>query len=997
MKNYKNFTKYSLLFAFSLVSLAAYAQPVNNTCLTATTVSGLNNWCSTSGQFTNVAATSSSFNTTCFNSANDVWFSFVAAAPSVTITVNGNTSGGSAGGTMTNPNVALITNPCGGTQTIVQCQASTSNIAQIHSGGLIVGQTYYILVDATIEGTFQLCVDNYNPIPDPQSDCIDAVVLCDKSPFTVQSVSGAGNDPDEAGSSSCLGSLGGNSESNSTWYVWVCDAAGSLTFDLTPSNPNDDLDFVLYELPNGIGDCANKIEQRCMASGNFTTPSPCMGVTGLNSTSTDVTESSGCSTGDDNFLQELTMVSGSTYALLINNFTSTGNGFGISFGGTGTFRGPVGDVILSDINADICAGETITVSDNSSYPSGNIASIEWYFGVDATPASATGAGPHSISYSSTGTKSIVHIVTSDEGCIVTGIETVEVNPCCSSLNQITASGTTTNVNCAPVLDGSIAVNFGTSFAPITYDWSDPTLSGNNLTGLGAGSYTVTMTDDIGCDTVLNFTITSPPPYQISNIIQQPTCAGGQDGSLTMNVAGGTPPYMYNFGTGFQTNPTIANIGNGIYNVTVRDANNCDTTMAIRVWEVEIELDTINQFLFPPSCFGYSDGSIAASPANGNPPFLYDWGSGFTPNNTLNNLTAGTYSLTVMDANLCQGIFNFTLTQPDSLQTSITKVDVSCFGGNDGEATVNVIGGVGNYQYLWSNQQTSATAIDLIAGNYTVMVADGNGCQQPATTIINQPPEIIIDSVQVVDVYCFGDSDGQITVFASGGTPPFEYSVNDTANFQTSNVLTGLSAGTYTVMVLDVFNCIVSQEVTVNQPWEFWIEAGPDQTVDLGYSVDIDALVNTNPPVTYNWTPLSGIMSCTDCEDPTITPFETTTYVVEATDSRGCTVYDSLTIFVDTKRPYFVPNAYTPNFDGTNDYFYVQGGPAISNVKVMKVFDRWGSLVFESENMQANDESIGWDGTFRGRRVDPAVFVYYIEIEFIDGYVEKLKGDVTLIR
>lgn len=335
-----------LFFSFLITWSSLYAQPANDDCLNAIFIPDVTNWCSGYEAYTSIGATPSGYGApTCAAGAlEDVWFTFVAQATDVTIVVNGKTGAGS-GGSLMLPIVVLYSGTCGGTINELECGQNNSNhIIEIYKGGLVIGETYYIRAMGFLPGggTFELCINNYNAPVIPTSDCPLASILCDKSSFVVQSVTGAGQDITELDDATCFnnGVPTVNNESNSTWFTWICDQAGPLEFTLTPNNPVDDLDFVLYELPNGIADCSNKQVLRCMASGDFIFPSKCMGPTGLKAGETDVDEPAGCANANQsNFLAPLQMEAGKTYALGINNFTSTGNGFSIEWGGTGTFRG----------------------------------------------------------------------------------------------------------------------------------------------------------------------------------------------------------------------------------------------------------------------------------------------------------------------------------------------------------------------------------------------------------------------------------------------------------------------------------------------------------------------------------------------------------------------------------------------------------------------------------------------------------------------------------
>jgi hypothetical protein len=170
------------------------------------------------------------------------------------------------------------------------------------------------------------------------SDCPQAVVLCDKNMAIFAQTVGAGNIITELDDATCF-SAGNNNESNSTWLSWTCEQAGSLTFIIAPLQQDDDIDFALYRLPNGIGNCTNKALIRCNAAGGITFPSPCMGPTGLSINEIEEEENAGCSDLDDNsFIAPIEMEADAVYALCVNNYTSSGQGFTISFDGSGTFK-----------------------------------------------------------------------------------------------------------------------------------------------------------------------------------------------------------------------------------------------------------------------------------------------------------------------------------------------------------------------------------------------------------------------------------------------------------------------------------------------------------------------------------------------------------------------------------------------------------------------------------------------------------------------------------
>ena len=979
--------------------IALAQQPANDECINAIPLTDVVNWCSQSAQFTTIGSTPSSQATpTCFPNTtpvNDVWFSFVAQANTVNISISGALPV-NPGGNISNPQFALYTGECDNL-TFLECasDAANDNVIQSFISELVIGQTYYIRVSARFgfRGTFRLCVNNYNEVPDPSGDCSTAVILCDKSSFTVPKVVGVGSQNNEIGNVGCNGPSCIISESSSTWYKWTCRDAGTLTFVLTPLNPADDLDFVVYELPNGIDNCNNKNPIRCMASGeNVGQPQSswisCTGATGLRTGENDANETCGCPAGNNNFLAPINMVAGRSYALVVNNFSNSGDGFTVEFGGTGTFLGPNANFSTQPMTA--CVGQPVTFTDQSSFI-GTITDWTWNFGPTATPISATGIGPHTVVFNRPGPKPVLLSVETDRGCVVSKVLTVNVE-CCS--DHFTADGAVTNLLCADQPTGAIDFQVSSAYPPYTYSWSGGQTT-QDVSGLLAGSFTVTVTDQATCSRALNFTLTQPPPLQTDTLIVKPTCNGGTDGSATLNPSGGVGPYQFDWqNTGFTSNNTLSNIPRGDYPVVVRDANNCLLPLVIPVRELELILDPQIQAIRPPLCTGDANGSIVVQIANGLPPFQYNWGNGFVSDNSLLNVPAGSYTVQVRDANLCIGEFEFNMEDHPPLALAFATVNTRCFQEANGTANVTASGGVGNFRYIWSTGAQGVMATGLAAGTYSVTVLDGNDCEITGDVTITEPDLLRLAVVDSTGLLCSYDTTGLIGIAATGGTPAYSYAV-DGINFQSSGVFTSLRGGVYQFTVRDAQGCLASTTGVVTAPPPLIVDAGPDQTILLGFSADIRAAVS-NPEARLGWMP-PDFLTCSDCLDPVASPVRTTTYILTAIDSNNCIAVDSLTIFLVLDRPVFVPNAFSPNDDGVNDNWTLFGGRAVRQVNVARIFDRWGALVFERINFPIGDEKLGWDGRFKDKPVNPGVFTYMAEVEFLDGVRILYEGDITVLR
>jgi len=1003
---------FSFLFLL-LCPIFLFAQPANDECGNALLIDDIAQTCSAVGQYSNEGATSTNFSggSCTSNNGNDVWFKFTAIATDLTLTVIGNTGGETAGGTLSQPEAELYITNCEGTDPGdasfqgLECERGTSSdVVELYQGGLVPGQTYHIRVQGRggREGTFQMCLNNYFPPVEPGSDIEIASVLCDKSKFVIQQVIGTGNDNDEAvGTCLSVPDFFGNlqpSEQSSTWFTWIAANDGSLAFTLTPLNPTDDLDFVVYELPNGLNNTDGKIALRCMASAP-----PCAGPTGLSLTSTDEFEDAGCDPGEDGFVSAIDMREGVAYGVLINNFSESGNGFSMEFGGDGEFQGPEPqiDAILSTSSNVICAGEDVTFTGaNSRFVAGLIIEYEWTFGVGAEATSVTGPGPHTVSYSEPGEKSVVLTLTTDLGCKISDIRSsvVVVEPCCEQLNGITESSNITNVDCnnpSGAIDLIINSNSTTDFI----EWSNNANS-EDISNLSPGDYMVTITNLATCRDSFPFTVDSIPPFEVTTNLTMPTCGGGTDGAIALNVQSdlNNGDILIDFGMGASQNTTLPNLSAGDYPITISDENGCTEMSVIELRELELLLDTNQVIIQMPTCFDFSNGRIAVSVANGQPGYEYDWndGNGFVTNSNLNNIPSNTYQLNIRDANLCAGVFEFTVDQPDELTLDIDTTNISCRGADDGMITTMVEGGTGDYQYQWNNNQTGEQITNLIEGTYSIVVVDDNDCQISGSATITEPSLIDLAIGDIQNAACFGDNTGSIAVIATGGNGNYEYSV-DATRFQSSSVLADLPAGDYTITVMDPRGCIETINASITQPESLVVDAGEDQTIDLGFSTDIQVV--TGPfgrTVDFSWSN-PDLLDCTGCPNPTVTPPTTTSFVVTITDETNCTATDSITVFVNPNRPLYIPNVFSPNLDGNNDRFTIFGGPAAALINELQIYDRWGNLVYNGKNLPMNSLQTGWDGLFDGKELPPGVYAFVAQVLFIDDVVETIGGDITLVK
>ncbi|MEM6268561.1 MAG: gliding motility-associated C-terminal domain-containing protein [Bacteroidota bacterium] len=379
--------------------------------------------------------------------------------------------------------------------------------------------------------------------------------------------------------------------------------------------------------------------------------------------------------------------------------------------------------------------------------------------------------------------------------------------------QINPNAVLTNVSCNGANDGSIATAPSGGSAPYNYLWTPGGATTAGITGLGPGNYTLQITDNLGCDTTLTFTIAEPPAITATPAVVNVTCNGAADGSITLNgVGGGTAPYQYSLNGGpFQTANAFTGLAGGTYSVTVRDANNCTVTLT-NISVTEPAAFTATPAVVPTSCNGSTDGSITINGVTGGTaPYQYSLNGGpFQAGNSFPGLGGGTYSVTVRDANNCTvTLTNLTVGEPPAITGTPAITPASCNGGNGGSIAINgVAGGTPPYQYSLNGGpfQAGNSFPGLAAGTYTVTVRDANNCTLLLPNLVVAEPPALTATTNLTNVSCNGASDGQIdAVNAAGGTPPYQYSLNG-GPFQAGNSFPGLGPGTYSLTVRDANNC-----------------------------------------------------------------------------------------------------------------------------------------------------------------------------------------------
>ncbi|MDP6908876.1 MAG: SprB repeat-containing protein, partial [Flavobacteriales bacterium] len=380
-----------------------------------------------------------------------------------------------------------------------------------------------------------------------------------------------------------------------------------------------------------------------------------------------------------------------------------------------------------------------------------------------------------------------------------------------------------NETCAGAMDGFIDLTITGGTAPYSYLWNPGSITTEDLTNIGAGTYTLVFTDANGCSFNGAFSITASPAINITETHQDVSCNGENDGSIDVSVSGGTPTFTYFWEPGGEVTQDLGGLGPGTYEVFVTDAAGCSDSLEVDILEPDVLV--LNASSTDASCNGVCDGTAGVTPTGGTAPYTYTWTPNVSTGATASSLCAGNYSVIVSDVNGCSDTASFTI-DDNQIQMVFTSTDISCNGTCDGSATASVTGNNPPFTYDWQPSGGNDTAAtNLCAGNYTLTVTDATGCEIVQPFTITEPDPIEI-SMAVTDVTCEGGSDGAIDLTVIGGVGPYTYQWFPMG--QTTEDISNLPAGDYSILVTDANGC-TSSAVTLGGAFSGGTLALPDGT------------------------------------------------------------------------------------------------------------------------------------------------------------------------
>ena len=549
---------------------------------------------------------------------------------------------------------------------------------------------------------------------------------------------------------------------------------------------------------------------------------------------------------------------------------------------------------------------------------------------------------------------------------------------------------------------------------VTYGWSGPggytanTPKASNITS--PGNYILIVTDKSnGCTSSATAVVTqdNAKPDLTANGGTL-TCTNNSQIQLTANSA--TTPVTWKWTGPNNFNSTLQNpdaFDPGTYTIVVTDTDNgCTEISTVSVISDETAPDlSVNNATI--DCINTSQTLTAVSATTG---VTYLW-TGPSTTSTSSSVVVtlpGNYVCEVTAPNGCKTLKNAVVTLNANLPTAVAKADgeinctnklvnVSNAGSSSGpEFVYNWTGPSG----FTSNQSNFDVAEP---GTYILVITNtSNGCTQ--TTQVDVPINKDLPTGLVTaekNPNCFGFSDGFINVTdVIGGTAPFVYAING-KSFSNSSQFQFLSDGTYKISIQDAAGCEYDTLITLEQPQKLVVDAGKDTTINWGevFTLGIQSVTPSGNIKSLIWTPALDSF-CVNCPNPKVQLFDAQLFTVTATDSAGCVATDKKLVLVKKERLVYIANTFSPNGDGNNDFFGIQVGQGIQEVTKFEIYDRWGSKLFKRDNFNPgpnSDSQNSWDGTFRGKKMNSGVFVYWALIKFQDGESILYKGDVTLQR
>lgn len=342
---------------------------------------------------------------------------------------------------------------------------------------------------------------------------------------------------------------------------------------------------------------------------------------------------------------------------------------------------------------------------------------------------------------------------------------------------------------------------------------------------------------------------------------------------------------------------------------------------------------------------------------------------------------------------CDSTFCFVAYFLSEATIEIVANPPTCDDADDGTLFADPFAGLPPYQYLWSTGATAPMIEDLAPGVYQLTLTDSKNCLAEKTIVLEAPPPLLINA-ELTEPTCHGQANGTMELVLSGGTP--EYTMFWQGDQTDVLFFDSLEAGTFAIDLEDSNGCRADTLLILGQPNPIVVSTVSDTSVVLGSSVDLNTTILSDFPYSVVWLPFVGL-DCSDCESPLATPVDSRSYQILVEDIQGCVGETEVQIDVLKNYEVYIPSAFSPNDDGANDYLQVYTGPDVASIERFTIFNRWGGVMMEEKNCNPEDLSCSWDGFYQNDRVEQGIYVYIVEVRFIDEEVRTFSGDVLLLR
>jgi len=644
------------------------------------------------------------------------------------------------------------------------------------------------------------------------------------------------------------------------------------------------------------------------------------------------------------------------------------------------FVNPLPNVTASVDNNIICLGDTVILS------SSNVVSYAWSNNINTNTSTDN---PYTYSPPLNGT----YIFT---------VEGTDNNACSNTASVSVLVRSLPNVNITVSPNDTICFNQEFSFTATggdSYSWANnvntdvSTVNPYNYTPLTEGDYSfyVTVTDVNNCSNIdtINTRVHYLPTVN-SSLITNVACKNENTGSIQVNVNNIAPPYTYIWNNA-QDSSTAVYLHAGTYTVTIIDDNNCEDSFYYTITEPAEELSaTVSSIT---STCSTNNGTAIVSASGGTPNYTYTWEySVDSTQNSLSNIYAGIYPVTITDSHYCTLELNVNVFDAAAGTIYFNKVkDLSCNNDSTGEIVASFSGGTPSYIFNWSNNYQSIgqnidTISNLSSGYYYLTVTDANGCLTVDSVVVSQPEPLKINNININNVNCYGESTGEISFSVEGGTPNYIYNWVNTNSF--SSIAENLPEGKYRVEVTDNNNCSVSQEFSITQ----------NDSISISFDVSDASCPNSEngsitakvlggvKPYKYIWNDF--------LEGENISNLNSGEYRLLLTDSVGCEVTKKVIVSHIIDNCLLIPTVITPNNDNYNDTWQIQGIQFYERIEIT-IFNRWGDMVFSYSGSGKSylDTENQWNGTWNGKELPLSTFVYILNVD----NEKSFSGTVTIVR